>query len=66
MPKVKNKTEAQQHLIVPGLEAMVEPGETVVAPDFQLDGESPLIYNDVIWELVPEPKVIPEKSAKGA
>ncbi len=35
MPKVRNRTDGQRLVSVPGFDAVVEPGEVIDAPDFQ-------------------------------
>ncbi len=51
-------------LDVPLLDRVVEDGETVEVPDFQADGESPIIWPGDKWEDVAAPKVAAEKPAK--
>jgi hypothetical protein len=49
-------------LDVPLLDRVVDDGETVEVPDFQADGESPLIWPENRWQPVDPPKVKPEKA----
>lgn len=52
MPKIKNISGGE--LDVPLLDRVVEDGETVDAPDFQADGESPLVWPPDKWQPVTE------------
>jgi len=45
-------------------QAVVAADEVVDIPDFQPDGESPIVVPPDKWEPVAEPTVAPEKSAK--
>lgn len=63
MSKVKNVSGGP--LDVPLLDRVVEDGETVDVPDFQADGESPIVWPENRWEAV-DMSVKPEKAAKSA
>lgn len=63
MSKVRNISGGP--LDVPLLDRVVEDGETVDVPDFQADGESPVIWPANRWEPVAEPKVKPETAKSG-
>jgi hypothetical protein len=58
MSKVKNISGGQ--LDVPLLGRIVEDGETVDVPDFQADGESPIVWPENRWQPVTD------KAAKAA
>lgn len=63
MSKVRLREGYGPRYVTP-LDRQVEDGETVEVPDFQADGESPLVWPEETWEPVAEPKVAPEKAAK--
>ena len=63
MAKYKNISGGPLDLRVPGFERVVEDGETVDIPDFQPDGESPIVVPPGRWEPV-DLSVKPEKAAK--
>jgi hypothetical protein len=60
---VKNVSGADLDLRVPGLEAFVEAGATIDVPEFQPDGESPIIYSPDIWQPVKAPSKSSGKDA---
>jgi hypothetical protein len=59
--KVKNISGGP--LDVPLLDRTVGDGETVDVPDFQADGESPIVWPPDKWQPVKD-QVKPEKAAK--
>jgi hypothetical protein len=61
MGKFKNISGGPLDLRVPGLERFVEDGEIIDIPDFQPDGESPIVVPLNRWEPVTDK---PAKAAK--
>lgn len=61
MSKVRNVSGGD--LDVPLLDRVVADGETVDVPDFQADGESPIVWPPDKWQPV-DVAVKPEKAAK--
>jgi hypothetical protein len=61
LSKYRNISGGELDLRVPGFEQAVAAGEVVDIPDFQPDGESPIIVPPDKWQLVKEPKVAAEK-----
>lgn len=64
MSKVKNISGGP--LDVPLLDRVIEDGEVVEVPDFQADGESPIVWPENRWEPVTEPSVEPEKPKRAS
>jgi len=62
--KYRNTSGGELDLRVPGFERVVAADEVVDIPDFQPDGQSPIVVPADKWEPVAEPTVAPEKSAK--
>lgn len=54
--RVKNISGGQLDVRVPGFERVVEDGEIVEIPDFQPDGESPIVVPPDKWEPVADKK----------
>ena len=62
MSKVRNISGGP--LDVPLLDRLVDADETVDVPDFQADGESPIVWPPDKWEAVAEPKPAAKAAAK--
>jgi hypothetical protein len=62
--KYRNISGGELDLRAPGFERVVAADEVVDIPDFQPDGESPIVVPPDKWEPVAEPKVAPEKASK--
>ena len=63
MSRVKNISGGP--LDVPILGRVVEDGETVEVPDFQPDGESPIVWPANRWEPVAGPKAAKAAQPEG-
>ena len=63
MSKVKNVSGGE--LDVPLLGRLVADGETVEVPDFQADGESPIVWPPNRWEPVTDKKAAKADSTSG-
>jgi hypothetical protein len=67
MPKYRNISGGDLDISIPGVEQnMVADGDVIEIPEFQPDGVSPIAVPLNRWELVPEPKVAPEKKKSAA
>jgi hypothetical protein len=66
LSKYRNISGGELDLRVPGLELIVAADEVVDIPDFQPDGESPIIVPGDKWEPVADPVVEPEKPKRAS
>jgi hypothetical protein len=65
LSKYRNISGGELALGWPGaMQATAADGEVVDIPDFQPDGESPIVVPGDKWEPVAESKVAPEKASK--
>jgi hypothetical protein len=62
LSKYRNISGGELDLRVPGFEAVVAADEVVDIPDFQPDGESPIIVPAGKWEPVTEKKTRASKA----